>query len=92
MSTRHLIVKAARTSLGLSRKELAQLAGLSDRTIYNIETNQDYVLVDTLMKVQRVLSERGVELVEADNNRGWGLFFKHDIDPHGGSDGTLDRA
>ncbi|WCK03302.1 helix-turn-helix transcriptional regulator [Agrobacterium tumefaciens] len=81
MSTQHLIVKAARTALGLSRKELAELAGLSDRTIYNIETNQDYVLLDTLMKVRRVFAERGLELVEGDNERGWGLYFKSDKTP-----------
>ncbi|MDI7864113.1 helix-turn-helix domain-containing protein [Rhizobiaceae bacterium n13] len=83
MSTKHLIVKAARTALGLSRKELADLAGLSDRTIYNIETAQDYVLIDTMMKVRSVFRNHGIELVEGDGNRGWGLFFISD-DPRPG--------
>ncbi|KRB52901.1 hypothetical protein ASE04_06630 [Rhizobium sp. Root708] len=78
MATKHLIVKAARTALGLSRKDLAELAGLSDRTIYNIETAQDYVLLDTLMKVRSVFRERGVELVEPNEHSGWGLFFVAD--------------
>ncbi|MDM9624972.1 helix-turn-helix domain-containing protein [Rhizobium sp. S152] len=78
MSTKHLIVKAARTALGLSRKELADLAGLSDRTIYSIETAQDYVLIDTMMKVRSVFRDRGIELVESDGTRGWGLFFTSD--------------
>ncbi|TCR82274.1 helix-turn-helix domain-containing protein [Rhizobium sp. BK376] len=78
MTTQHLIVKAARTALGLSRKELAELAGLSDRTIYNIETAQDYVLLDTMMKVRSVFRDRGIELVEAEGSRGWGMFFTKD--------------
>ena len=45
------IIKAKRLKLGLSQKQLAEKAGLSHNTIYNLEANKVAPNLETYQKV-----------------------------------------
>ncbi len=47
----HEIIKEKRLKLGLSQKELAEKAGLSHNTIYNLEANKVATNLETYQKV-----------------------------------------
>lgn len=49
------IVRTAREREGLTRKELADKAGLSLPTIYNIESGKTDPKMDTMLRIMRVL-------------------------------------
>nr|AHF24055.1 hypothetical protein [uncultured bacterium Contig643] len=49
------IVKSARERKGLTRKQLAVRAGVTEVTIWNIETGRTDPKMDTMLAIMRVL-------------------------------------
>jgi HTH-type transcriptional regulator/antitoxin HipB len=52
------IIKMHRKAAGLSRAELAELAGVGKTVIYDIEKGKESVQLDTLRKILKVLNIR----------------------------------
>jgi HTH-type transcriptional regulator/antitoxin HipB len=52
------IIKMHRKAAGLSRAELAELAGVGKTVIYDIENVKESVQLDTLRKILKVLNIR----------------------------------
>jgi HTH-type transcriptional regulator/antitoxin HipB len=50
------IIKMHRKAAGLSRAELAELAGVGKTVIYDIEKGKESVQLDTLRKILKVLN------------------------------------
>lgn len=74
-------LRAARSLLGISQSELAELAGVSVPTIQRMEASVGDVrgVVDTLVKVVRALDGLGLELIGEDapsTGRGRGVRLK----------------
>ncbi|MGI6852055.1 helix-turn-helix domain-containing protein [Mesorhizobium sp. 1B3] len=63
------LLRAARHALGLSREDLAQLAGISVRTLASLEADEP-VKIETLRKVQRALESKGVSFSAGDGHQG----------------------
>ena len=60
------LVLAARDLLGLTQAELAELAGVSDRTIANFETGKHDPYEATVEKIRAELERRGIEFTNGD--------------------------
>ena len=60
------LVLAARDLLGLTQVELAELAGVSDRTIANFETGKHEPYDATVEKIKAELEKRGIEFLNGD--------------------------
>ena len=58
------IIKAKRQSLGLSQKQLAEKAGLSHNTVYNLESNRVSTNLETYEKICKVLGIKLSSLLE----------------------------
>ncbi len=52
------IIKMHRKAAGLSRVELAELAGVGKTVVYDIEKGKESVQLDTLRKILKVLNVR----------------------------------
>lgn len=67
-------LQAARSLTGLNQAKLAELTSLSHTTIVNLERKRESTLsgssVDTLTRIERVLNDHGVRLVETDEGTG----------------------
>lgn len=67
-------LQAARTLSGLKQTQLANITGLSETTIVSLEKKREASLsgssVDTLTRIERVLNDHGVRLVETDEGAG----------------------
>lgn len=67
-------LQAARVLTGLKQTQLANLTGLSETTIVSLEKKREASLsgssVDTLTRLERVLNDHGVKLVETDEGAG----------------------
>lgn len=60
----HEIIKAKRLELGLSQKQLADKAGLSHNTVYNLESNRVSTNLETYEKICKVLGIKLSSLLE----------------------------
>ena len=60
----HEIIKEKRMKLGLSQKQLADKAGLSHNTVYNLETNRVSTNLETYEKICKVLGIKLSSLLE----------------------------
>lgn len=60
----HEIIKEKRLKLGLSQKQLADKAGLSHNTIYNLETNRVSTNLETYEKICKVLGIKLSSILE----------------------------
>lgn len=60
----HEIIKEKRLKLGLSQKQLADKAGLSHNTVYNLETNRVSTNLETYEKICKVLGIKLSSLLE----------------------------
>ena len=60
----HEIIKEKRLELGLSQKQLADKAGLSHNTVYNLETNRVSTNLETYEKICKVLGIKLSSLLE----------------------------
>ena len=60
----HEIIKEKRLQLGLSQKQLADKAGLSHNTVYNLETNRVSTNLETYEKICKVLGIKLSSLLE----------------------------
>ncbi|WP_294751927.1 helix-turn-helix transcriptional regulator [uncultured Ruminococcus sp.] len=60
----HEIIKEKRMELGLSQKQLADKAGLSHNTVYNLETNRVSTNLETYEKICKVLGIKLSSLLE----------------------------
>lgn len=58
------IIKEKRLELGLSQKQLADKAGLSHNTVYNLETNRVSTNLETYEKICKVLGIKLSSLLE----------------------------
>jgi transcriptional regulator with XRE-family HTH domain len=67
--------KMARTALGLTVRQAAELAGCSHETIVGIESGRSSVKPSTIGKVQAALEKAGVEFIDEDNG-GLGVRLK----------------
>jgi len=58
-------LRAARALLGIDRKRLAEICGLSVPTIQRMEASEDVIRgnVDSLMKLVGALDSAGIELI-----------------------------
>lgn len=63
-SNAHEIIKKKRMELGLSQKQLADKAGLSHNTVYNLETNRVSTNLETYEKICKVLGIKLSSLLE----------------------------
>jgi transcriptional regulator with XRE-family HTH domain len=67
-------LQAARSLTGLNQAKLAQLTKLSHTTIVTLERKREATLsgssVDTLTRIEQVLNDHGVRLVETDEGTG----------------------
>jgi transcriptional regulator with XRE-family HTH domain len=59
-----LQLKMARTALGLTIRQAAELAGCSHETILGIESRRSSVKPSTISKVQAALEKAGVEFLD----------------------------
>ena len=60
----HEIIKEKRLKLGLSQKQLADKAGLSHNTVYNLETNRVSTNLETYEKICKVLGIKLSSILE----------------------------
>lgn len=60
----HEIIKEKRLKLGLSQKQVADKAGLSHNTVYNLETNRVSTNLETYEKICKVLGIKLSSLLE----------------------------
>lgn len=60
----HEIIKEKRLKLGLSQKQLADKAGLSHNTVYNLESNRVSTNLETYEKICKVLGIKLSSLLE----------------------------
>ena len=60
----HEIIKNKRLELGLSQKQLADKAGLSHNTVYNLETNRVSTNLETYEKICKVLGIKLSSILE----------------------------
>ena len=71
-------IKAARSLLGLSQWQLAELAGIGLATLKRIEAAAEVRgAADTFWKIQTALEKAGVEFIPADESKGPGVRLKH---------------
>jgi transcriptional regulator with XRE-family HTH domain len=66
------LLRAARSALGLSQKDVAKLSRTSPRTVHRIEQN-DNVRLDTLRQVQEAFETLGVSFLPAKEGDGPGI-------------------
>jgi len=71
------IIKMHRKAAGLSRAQLADMAGVGKTVIYDIEKGKESIQLDTLRKILRILNIKIVltsplmdNLVNKDNEKG----------------------
>jgi transcriptional regulator with XRE-family HTH domain len=70
-------IKAARSLLGLSQWQLADLAGIGLATLKRIEASSEIRgAADTFWKIQRTLEDAGVEFIPEDDLKGPGVRLK----------------
>jgi predicted transcriptional regulator len=73
-------IKAARSLLGLSQWQLAELAGIGLATLKRIEAASEIRgAADTFWKIQRTLEDAGVEFIPADEHKGPGVRLKETV-------------
>lgn len=65
-------VRAARALLNLSRDELGELAGVSGRTVANIEASDRKPIRSTIEAVMSALMGAGIRFIPADPETGTG--------------------
>jgi transcriptional regulator with XRE-family HTH domain len=66
-------IRAARALLGLSQQDVAQRAGVSTRTIVNLENRDRQPIAATVKAVTAALVEAGVIFIPAEGGEGPGL-------------------
>jgi transcriptional regulator with XRE-family HTH domain len=70
-------IKGARAMLGLSQRELAELASVGLATVQRIElTAEVRGAAETIWKIQTALEKAGVEFIPADDTKGPGVRLK----------------
>ena len=72
-------VKAARVLLGLSQRDLAEIADLGIATVKRLETAAEpRGAVTTILKVQDALEKAGIEFIPAGAGKGPGVRLSKD--------------
>jgi transcriptional regulator with XRE-family HTH domain len=77
-------LRAARVLLGLDRRRLAELSGLSVPTIQRMEASEAMIRgnVDSLVKLIAVFNEAGIEMIDegaVSHSQGRGVRLKTDL-------------
>ena len=70
-------IKAARELLKITQPELAQAAGVAERTLRRFETNEDLPQPAYLEKILSELARRGIEFTNGD---GHGIGIRLNLD------------
>lgn len=73
------LFRAARVLLGWSQDELADRAGVGRTTLYKLEGGSTDVRFQTVVAVQKVLEEGGIEFVPGDDTHGPGLRVRKGV-------------
>ena len=71
-----LHVRLGRTAVGLSVRELAELAEVAPSTINRFEVGRGEIFASTLERIMKVLEDRGVVFILADATGGPGVRLK----------------
>ena len=70
-------IKGARAMLGLSQRELAELASVGLATVQRVELATEIRgAAETIWKIQIALEQAGVEFIPADHRKGPGVRLK----------------
>lgn len=69
-------IRMARAALGISVRELSEIASVAESTILRFETNKGGLQATTLDKLQAALERGGVVFVGADEAAGAGVRLK----------------
>lgn len=72
MHTTPRLLRAARLALEMTQSEVANLAGLSERTLRRMEAGE-WDSISKLQAVQKVLEEKGVHFHAKTEDVGYGL-------------------
>ena len=71
-------IKGARAMLGLSQRELAELASVGLATVQRLELSAEIRgAAETIWKIQTALEAAGVEFIPPDDTKGPGVRLKH---------------
>ncbi|WP_183665150.1 helix-turn-helix transcriptional regulator [Phyllobacterium trifolii] len=65
------LLRAARVALDLSQRKLAELSGVSTRTVYRVEKGDG--LIESARRVQGGLEKKGIKFLAADGTDGPGF-------------------
>jgi len=72
-------VKAARSLLGLSQRDLSEMADLGIATVKRLETAAEpRGAVTTILKAQAALEKAGIEFIPAEGGKGPGVRLSQD--------------
>jgi transcriptional regulator with XRE-family HTH domain len=71
-----LQLKLARTALGFGVRELAEAAGVSPSTVMRFENGRSGLHSSTMERLQKVLEDRGVTFLGAEDETGPGIRVK----------------
>ena len=90
-------IRAARSLLGWSRRELAIVAGISQGTIKAIEQGKTDARLSTLHKLARMFTAHGVEFVMEGSRSGVTIKTTREgscarVQPEGSPDRTCDKS
>ena len=66
------LLRAARSALGLSQDQVAEISGISARTILRIE-REGHVKVETMRQVQKAFEELGIQFTDEGDGFGHGM-------------------
>lgn len=69
------LLRLARIGLDLGQQDLAEAAGVSPKTISNLESNVR-IRLETRLRIKEALERHGVQFIIADENGGYGLRFR----------------
>lgn len=71
------LLRAARVALGFDQQKLAELSGISVRTVYRVEKGD--ALLESVLEVQKALERAGVEFIDETESQGSGIRLPKDL-------------
>ncbi|MFW2228468.1 helix-turn-helix transcriptional regulator [Rhizobium sp. CRRU65] len=74
-----IALRAARSLLGLSQEELADVAGVSRQIVVRIEKADGSVLVDAVTKVRVALETQGIIFLDGSRDHGPGVTLSRKL-------------
>ena len=65
------LLRAARVALGFDQQKLADLSGMSVRTVYRVEKGD--ALLESVLEIQKALEREGIEFIDETDSKGSGI-------------------